>query len=115
VNDETFPVEHYAAKAKVSPRTLRREILAGNLVATRIRGAVRISPADWEEYLKKCRSVVTEKDGRYEFSTAVVDLPVLLRLGKTRCSSRADGASKPTTGERVVRLPTQSRKHSTAG
>lgn len=40
----------------VSIKTLRREIAAGKLAATRVRGAVRITDTDLTEYLAERRA-----------------------------------------------------------
>lgn len=40
----------------ISVKTLRREIAAGRLPATRVRGAVRITDTDLTEYLENRRS-----------------------------------------------------------
>jgi excisionase family DNA binding protein len=39
----------------VSPRTVRRLLDEGALRGTRIRGQIRIHPADLDDYLIKCR------------------------------------------------------------
>jgi excisionase family DNA binding protein len=115
VNDDLYTVEQVAAKLDVSPKTIRREIAAGKLVPTRIRSAVRIAPADFEEYKKACRSVATARDGKYDFSTGDVDLAGLLRLDQMHSSSKRHGGGRQTTPAQVVPLRTRSRKLSTAG
>lgn len=57
-----------ALLARVSEKTIAREIAAGRIPATRIRGAVRIAHADLEEYLRQCRSVATVEVGKFAYS-----------------------------------------------
>jgi hypothetical protein len=52
---ELLTIEQCAAKAQVSPRTLKREILAGKLKAVEEYGRWVIRPEDWENYLTSCR------------------------------------------------------------
>lgn len=85
-----------ADRVGVSAKTLQRDAAAGKLVTTRIRGRVRIALADWEEYLRQCRSAVTVKVGKSEFSTVAGDLAKLLRVDQTPYSSRAAGDSRST-------------------
>ncbi len=61
---EDFTIEEAAAKLRVSPSTVKREIAEGKLVPTRYRGCTRIAPQDLEEYRKKCRSAGTAGDGK---------------------------------------------------
>src|SRR5690242_20549439 len=94
--DSLYTVEQCASKAGCSPKTIRRQILAGKLKATRIGVLVRIAPADWEEYLNSCRYVATGRDGRSESNmpdaaSVARWLPVL-----TRSSSKRHGDAVST-------------------
>ena len=113
MNQELYTVEECAAKAKCSPRTLKREILRGRLKATRIGTLVRIRPQDWEEYL--CQSGATEQAGKFAYSTAGNDLARRLRLDQMPYISRRRSGSASMTPALVVPLPIPSRKRSSAG
>lgn len=108
-------VDDAAAEARVSPKTIERDIRAGRLAVVRIRGCVRIQRTAWEDYLKACRYVATGTDGRFDFSTAAGDLAALLLPARTRNRLRRGSGNESTTLAQVVRLPTRSRKQSTAG
>ena len=112
---DDLTVEECAASAKVSPKTIRREIKDGRLKAAPIRGCIRIRREDWEEYRRQCRSENTAEAGKFEFNTAGLDLAKLLGPGRTRSRSSASCAS----GSRIVSLDerraTRSRKPSRAG
>lgn len=108
-------IDEAAAEAKVSPKTIERDIRAGKLSVVRIRGCVRIQREAWEEYLKQCRYVATGKDGKFDFSTQGGDLAALLLPVRTRSRLKHVSGSASTTLAQVVRLPTRSRKQFTAG
>ncbi len=112
---DLFTFEELADKAGVSAKTLKRDAAEGKLVTTRIRGRVRIAAPDWEEYLKRCRSAATAKDGKFAFSTGGTALAKLLRLDRTPFKSRGDCAP----GSKIVALEerrhTRSKKQSSAG
>jgi excisionase family DNA binding protein len=110
---ELLTVEECAAKAKCSPRTIKRQILAGKLKATRIGSLVRIRAGDWEEYL--CRSGDTVPAGKSGFSTAGDDIARLLRLAPTRNISKQGSGSGSTIHELAERLATRSKKPSLVG
>ena len=46
-------IDQLAATLGVSPRTVSREISDGALTAVRVRGAVRIDPADAQAYISR--------------------------------------------------------------
>lgn len=85
-----------AAEARVSPRTLAREIAAGRLIATRVRGCVRILASDLDSYLHaqrtSCRSDAAAIAGRLASSTLGVDLSALFPPARTRSNSSAASA-----------------------
>ena len=112
---EVFTIPEAAADAKVSPSTIKREIRCGRLIATRIRGCVRISREDLEDYKRKCRSVATAEDGKFAFSTVAGDLAALLQLGRMPNSLKRNSGKESMTPGRVVPLPTPLRKPSSAG
>jgi len=103
VSDELLSLEQCARKADVSVSTLKREIVAGRLVATRIRGRVKIHPRDWGEYLQQCRSVATDEASRFGSNTLGVGLAARLALTGTRRSSRGATA----TGSPIIELAEQ--------
>jgi len=86
-------IAEVAAHLRVSDRTVKREIAAGELKAIRIRGCIRIAPSDLDTYLHKrritpsCPSDVTAKAGRRVSGTLGVRLKELLGPGRTRSSS----------------------------
>lgn len=110
-----FTFAELAARVDVSEKTLKRDAAEGKLVTTRIRGRVRIAPQDWEDYLQRCRSAATARDGKSEFSTAGVGLAKLLRLDKTPLRLKAGSASGSTIIELDERRATRSKKQSSAG
>ena len=61
----------FAAQLQVSARTVRREIADGRLAAVRIRGLLRIEPAEAARYIAAareaaCQSGGTATDGKFE-------------------------------------------------
>ena len=108
--NELYTIEQCAKKADVSVSTIKRDILEGKLVATRIRSRVRIAAQDWEDYKKKCRSVPTEEAGKFGFNTLGVGLAA--RLGATRTPRNTSGASSSRSPiiELAARRGTPSRK-----
>lgn len=110
-----YTLQECADKVRVSVKTLQRDVAAGRLVTTRIRGRVRIAPSDWEAYLKQCRSVATVRDGKSEFSTGGAGLAKLLRLDRTPFRSRGGSGSVPQIVELDARRATASKKRSSAG
>lgn len=66
-----------ANRLQVSARTVRREIDDGRLPAARVRGIMRIDPADlavyFEEQKAACRSAATEIAGRSDYGPVVAD------------------------------------------
>lgn len=88
---QVLTLSEAAAVARVSPRTLAREIAAGRLIATRVRGCVRILASDLDRYLQAqratCRSDAAAIAGRLASSTLGADLSALLPPARTRSSS----------------------------
>ena len=104
-----------AQRAKVSEKTITREIAAGKLTPTRIRGAVRIAAEDLEEYLKKCRSAATARPGKYVCSLPGEGLAALLGIGETLRNLNVDTPSRSKIIALDERRPTGSRKQSSGG
>lgn len=113
--DELYTLEVCAKKGDVSVSTLKREIVAGRLVPTRIRGRVKIHPSDWGEYLRKCRSVNTEADMKSGFSMPAGDLADLLGAVATLPNLSGERATVSKIIALDARRPTRSRKRSTVG
>ena len=115
MSDELYPLELCAKKADVSLATIKRDIAAGKLRPTRIRGCVKVHPRDWEEYLQKCRSVSTEKASRSAFSIPGKGLADLLGVARMLPNLSATSG----TGSQIVELAahrhTRSRKRSKGG
>ena len=105
---ELLTIEQCAAKAQCSPRTIKRQILAGKLKPTRIGSLVRIRAEDWEEYV--CRSGATEQAGKSGFSTLGDELAGLLRLAPTRSTSKRGSGAESTILELAGFRATRSRK-----
>lgn len=101
-------VEECAAQARCSPRTIKRQILAGKLKATRIGSLVRIRADDWESYL--CRSGNTEPAGKSGFSTVGDDIARLLQLAPTRSTSKRGSGSESAILELAGFRNTRSKK-----
>jgi excisionase family DNA binding protein len=108
--NELLTIEQCAKLADVSVSTIKRDILEGKLVPTRIRGAVRIAPQDWEEYLRKCRSVPTVEAGKFGFNTLGVGLAARLASTATRRSTSGGSSSRSPIIELAARRGTPSRK-----
>lgn len=108
--DELYTLEVCARKADVSVSTLKREIVAGRLIATRIRGTVRIAPSDWEEYTRTCRSVATAEASKFGSNTLGVGLAARLRLSRTRASSKGATATASPIIELAEQRSIRSRK-----
>ena len=106
---ELYTIERCAEMADVSESTIKRDIAEGKLTATRIRGAVRISPSDWEEYLKKCRSVHTEEAGKFGCNTLGVGLAARLGLTETPRNSSAGSSSRSRIVELAARRAIRSK------
>jgi excisionase family DNA binding protein len=112
---EEFTIAECAAKAKVSARTIRREIADGKIRFSKVRGCIRITAEAWEEYRRQCQYVATAEDTKPAFNMPADDLAALLGLtGTPRNGKRATA-----TGSRIVELAahraTRSRKPSTVG
>src|SRR5690349_17966018 len=105
---DLLTLEQCAARAQCSPRTIKRQILAGKLRATRIGSLVRIRAEDWEEYL--CRSGATETAGKSAFSTVGDDIVRLLQLAPTRSTSKQGSGSESTILALAGYRATRSRK-----
>jgi excisionase family DNA binding protein len=110
---ELYTVEECAIRAKCHPKTIKRQILAGNLKATRIGSLVRIRAGDWEEYL--CRSGDTAPAGRLA-SNAAAGASARLSEAVAMLPSLKDALS---SGSKIIGLEerrnTRSRKRSSAG
>jgi hypothetical protein len=106
---ELYTIEECAAKARVSPKTLRRDIADCKLITTMVRGCPRIAPNDWEEYLRKCRSDATVKDGKSAFNMPVVGLAELLQRDRTPRPLKRNSGSKSTIIALDERRATRSR------
>ena len=107
-----------AARARVSIKTLGREIAAGKLSVLRIRGCTRILAADLDAYLtsaRRCLSAATAPNSRPECSSLGVGLAALLGLDGTLRSGRGATARRSTIIALDARRPTASKKPSSAG
>ena len=71
MNDDLYSLQECARKADVSLSTIKRDVLEGRLQPTRIRGCVKVHPADWEAYLEKCRSASTAAAGKHESEASI--------------------------------------------
>lgn len=115
---EVLTTQEAAARARVSARTLVREILDGRLATVRIRGCVRILAADLDAYLqshRQCQSDRTVAHGKSASSTRVRGLAALLRVDETRRNSSAATAPGSKIVALAERRATASRKRSSAG
>ena len=115
MSDELYTLEVCARKAGVSVSTIKREIVCGKLVPTRVRGRVKIHPADWEGYLQQCRSVARGEDGKSGFNMPAGELADLFRAVGTLPNLSAE----PATVSRIIALDgarrTRSKKRSIGG
>jgi excisionase family DNA binding protein len=103
VTERPVTVAEAAAWLSVSQRTVRREIADGRLPAAKVRGIMRIDPADLAAYFARqkaensCRSAATATDGKSEYESVVVaalsGLFPPARPAGTRKPSRARSAS----------------------
>ena len=110
---ELLTVEQCATKAQCSPRSIKRQILAGRLKVVRIGSLVRIRPSDWEEYL--CRSGATAPAGKSASSTVAEDIVRLLQHVPTPTSLKRGYDSSSTILELAGYRNTRSRKGSKGG
>ena len=113
--DELYSLEVCAKKAGVSVSTIKRELVAGRLAATRLRGRVKIHPQDWEAYLQKCRSAGTGKDGKSGFNgevNASADLSAAVATLPNLSAALSKGSKIVALDER---RSTRSKKRLTAG
>ena len=113
--DELYNLEHCAKLADVSVSTIKRDVLEGRLIPTRIRGCVKIHPDDWGRYLQKCRSAGMARPGKSESKRTADASADLLEAVATlpSLSDVLDSGSKIT--ELGAYRATRSRKRSRAG
>jgi hypothetical protein len=115
VSDELYSLERCAKLADVSVSTIKRDIAAGNLHTTRIRGCVKVHPQDWEAYLQKCRSAGMARDGKSESAESTRLLAELFAAGGMlpNLNAALSKGSKIAALDDYRRI--RSRKRSTAG
>jgi hypothetical protein len=88
---ELLTIKECSERAKVSPRTIWREIGDGKLVAIRVRGSLRILLGDWERYLQQCRSPALGLDLKSRLTAPGGGLAVLLGVPR-RTAGRKGGS-----------------------
>ena len=107
-----------AATLDVSERTVRREIAAGRLAVVKIRGRIKLHPAEITRYIAAnttCRSAAEAPATKSACSLPVVGLRELLRIGATRRSSRLATASESQIIAVADRRASGSTKPSSVG
>lgn len=100
-----------AERLSVSRRTVEREIADGRLRAIRVRGLLRVDPADLDAYIREqvhqCRSASVATDGRSESVSALVaglSVPFLpVRVAPTRGRSKLRSVGSLSTRPSAVR------------
>lgn len=107
-----------AATLDVSERTIRREIAAGRLAVVKIRGRIKLHPAELSRYITDnttCRSAAEAPASKSACSLPVVGLRELLRIDGMRRSSRPAIASESQIIALAERRASGSKKPSNAG
>ena len=107
-----------AASLDVSERTIRREIAAGRLAVVKIRGRIKLHPAEISRYIAAnttCRSAAEEPITKSACSLPVVGLRELLRIDGTRRSLRHAIASESQIIALAERRASGSKKPYNAG
>jgi excisionase family DNA binding protein len=113
-------LQEVAEQLRVSPRTVKREIAAGELPTVPVRGCTRILASDLDAYLQAkrktaCPFVPTVKAGRHAFEVVAMPLRELLGPGRTRSNSKGARAHASKIVELAEARLSRSKKRSLAG
>jgi hypothetical protein len=90
VSGELFSIRECAAKAKCSPKTIEREIRAGKITTTRIRGLIRVAAEDWEDYKRRCRMAPFPATAAWDFGSGSLGVGLAARLGLLKGKRRRE-------------------------